>query len=119
MDVETTSRVYGVVGSQNDPRSIKKLLFEINFITKFLLFKVEDTTFGGYLFDDSLPEKCPNTKFFRFVFSCIRTEKRRFTPLISVFSVNTGKYGPEKTPYLNIFHAVIAKYNFFIILMRK
>ena len=25
---------------------------------------------------------------------------------ISVFSLNTGKYGPEKTPYLDTFHAV-------------
>ena len=24
----------------------------------------------------------------------------------SVFSPNTGKYGPEKTPYLDTFHAV-------------
>ena len=31
--------------------------------------------------------------FFWSVFSCIRT--------------NTGKYGPEKTPYLDTFHAVI------------
>ena len=23
-----------------------------------------------------------------------------------IFEMNTGKYGPEKTPYLNIFHAV-------------
>ena len=26
---------------------------------------------------------------------------------ISVFSPNTGKYGPEKTPYLDTFHAVL------------
>ena len=26
---------------------------------------------------------------------------------ISVFSPNTGKYGPGKTPYLDTFHAVI------------
>ena len=25
---------------------------------------------------------------------------------IPVFSPNTGKYGPEKTPYLDTFHAV-------------
>ena len=24
-----------------------------------------------------------------------------------VFSPNTGKYGPEKTPYLDTFHAVV------------
>ena len=27
---------------------------------------------------------------------------------LSVFSPNVGKYGPEKTPYLDIFHAVTA-----------
>ena len=30
-----------------------------------------------------------------------------FTPYISVFCPNTGKYGPEKTPYLETFHAVL------------
>ena len=25
---------------------------------------------------------------------------------VSVFSSNAGKYGPEKTPYLDTFHAV-------------
>ena len=34
----------------------------------------------------SLHEKCPNTEFF--------------------FGLNKGKYGPEKTPYLDTFHAV-------------
>ena len=29
-------------------------------------------------------------------------------PYFPVFGLNTGKYGPEKTPYLDIFHAVIA-----------
>ena len=32
---------------------------------------------------------------------------RRLTDLISVFSLNTGKYGPAKTPYLDTFHAVM------------
>ena len=35
----------------------------------------------------SLREKCPNAEF--------------------LFSPNTGKYGPEKTPYLDTFHAVL------------
>ena len=37
--------------------------------------------------------------FFWSVFSCIRTE---------CGEENTGIYGPEKTPYLDIFHAVNA-----------
>ena len=28
------------------------------------------------------------------------------TEYISVFSPNAGKYGPEKSPYLNTFHGV-------------
>ena len=27
-------------------------------------------------------------------------------PYFPVFGLNTGKYGPEKTPYLDTFHAV-------------
>ena len=42
------------------------------------------------------------------VFSCIRSKCGDF----SVFSPNTGKYGPEKTPHLDTFHAVL----FFILL---
>ena len=30
----------------------------------------------------------------------------RDTEYISAFNPNTGKYGPEKTPYLNTFHVV-------------
>ena len=39
-------------------------------------------------FVKTLPEKCPNTEY------------------LSVVSPNAGKYGPEKTPYLDTFHAV-------------
>ena len=49
-------------------------------------------------------EKCPNTEFFLvriFLYSdWIRTEY--------VFSPNTGKHVPEKTPYLDTFHAMWA-----------
>ena len=31
---------------------------------------------------------------------------RRDIPYLSVFSPNAGKYGPEKIPYLDTFHAV-------------
>ena len=48
--------------------------------------------------------------FFWSVFSCIWTE---YGDWISIFSPNTGKYGPEKTPPLDSFHAVtdIASYD--------
>ena len=34
---------------------------------------------------------------------------RKSTPQISVFNLNAGKYGPEKTPYLDNFQAVPVK----------
>ena len=47
--------------------------------------------------------------YFWSVFSYIRTEYgdllRRDTEYLSVFSPNTGKYGPEIAPYLDTFHA--------------
>ena len=33
-------------------------------------------------------------------------------PCFPVFSPNTGKYGPAKTPYLDTFHAVLATLTF-------
>ena len=48
----------------------------------------------------SLCEKCPNTEFFCFAFSRIQTEYG------DLRSPNTGKYRPEKTPYLDTFHAM-------------
>ena len=39
----------------------------------------------------TLREKCPG------VFS---------GPYFPIYGLNTGKYGPEKTPYLNTFHVV-------------
>ena len=45
---------------------------------------------------------------------------------IYVFSPNTGKYGPENTPYLDTFHAVLVsvltdvdKQYFYVMLMRN
>ena len=41
----------------------------------------------------SLHEKCPYTEFF-------------LARIFSAFGLNMGKYGPEKTPYLDTFHTV-------------
>ena len=55
-----------------------------------------------YVWNHGLREKCPNAEFFLvriFLYSdWIR----------SVLSQNTGKYGPEKTPYLDTFDAAVA-----------
>ena len=54
-------------------------------------------------------KKCSNTEFF---LVCIQSKykKTRIRKSSvcghSVFSPNTGKYGPEKAPYVNIFQAV-------------
>ena len=54
----------------------------------------------------ALRENCPNTEFYLLhIFphlDWIRTD----TSYFSVFSPNAGKYGPEKTPSLDTFHAV-------------
>ena len=55
----------------------------------------------------ALRENCLNAEFF---LVCIFPHSdwiRRDTPYLSVFCPNTGKYGPEKTPYLDTFHAVL------------
>ena len=45
-------------------------------------------------------EKCPNTEFF-LVRIFLHSDW-----IWRVFRPNVGKYGPEKTPYLDTFHAV-------------
>ena len=42
---------------------------------------------------ETLREKCPNAEYFS-------------GPYFPVFSPNTGKYEPKKTPYLDTFHTV-------------
>ena len=44
-----------------------------------------------------------------------KTSKYRvfYGPYFPAFGLNTGKYGPEKTPYLNIFHAMIDNHYMF------
>ena len=53
-----------------------------------------------------LCEMCPNTEFFLVRVFPHSDWILRDAKYLSVFSSNAGKYGPEKTPYLGIFHAV-------------
>ena len=48
-------------------------------------------------------EKCPNTELFLACIFLYSDWIRRFTEYISVFSPNTGQYGPEITPDLDTF----------------
>ena len=54
----------------------------------------------------TLREKCPNTEFFLVRIFRHSDWIRRDTSYLSVFSPNAGKYGPEKSPYLDTFHTV-------------
>ena len=39
---------------------------------------------------------------------CVKSVKYGVFSHLSVFSPNAGKYGPEKTPYLDTFHAYVS-----------
>ena len=54
-----------------------------------------------------MSEKCPNTEFFLVHIFSHSDWIRRDTPYLSVFSLNAGNCGPEKTPYLDTFQAVL------------
>ena len=55
----------------------------------------------------TMREKCPNTEFFLVHIFSHSDWTRRDTPYLSVFSLNAGNCGPEKTPYLDTFQAVL------------
>ena len=54
----------------------------------------------------ALRKKCPNTDFFGPYFSAFGLNTDRYE--VSVLSPNAGKYGPEKTSYLDTFQAMTA-----------
>ena len=60
----------------------------------------------------SLCEKCPNTELFLVHIFLQSDWIRRDTLYLSAFSPNAGKYGPEKTPYFDTFHAMRLFYYF-------
>ena len=55
----------------------------------------------------SLREKCPNAEFYLVRILPHLDWIRRDTEYLSEFCANVGKYGPEKSPYLDTFHVVI------------
>ena len=62
----------------------------------------------------TLREKSPNTAFYLVCIFPHSDWTRRDTPYLSVFSPNAGKCGPEKTSYLDTFHAVLPKMDLFV-----
>ena len=73
----------------------------------------------------TLCEKCPNTELFLvhafFQVEWILRIRFVFTSYLSVFTLNAGKYGPEITPYLGTFHAVmrIERHNMILLHCQK
>ena len=61
---------------------------------------------AAYNFNYPLCEICQNTEFLLVRIFPHLGWIRRDTKHLSVFSPNAGKYGPEKNPYLDTFHAV-------------
>ena len=57
-----------------------------------------------------LREKCPSVEFFLVRIFPQSNRIRRDTPYLSVFSLNAGKYGAEKTPHFDTFHAVFISF---------
>ena len=57
----------------------------------------------------TLREKCPYRGFFLVRIFPHSDWIRRLTPYLSVFSLNAGKYGPEKSPYLDTFYSAYSK----------
>ena len=91
------------------------LWVSLSFIEKFFLyntsgdcFKIHPFVFSiGNIVVDALREKCPNTELILVRIVTHSGWIRRDTEYLSVFSPNTGKYGPEITPYLDTFHTVM------------
>ena len=88
--------------------SIEKHYFSFNLLTFLLIFLSPNSISLSmrYFTQVALREKCPNTDIFLVRIFPHSDWIRRDTPYLSVFSPNVGKYRPEKTPYLDTFHAV-------------
>ena len=59
------------------------------------------------ILEGALRENCPNTGFFLVRIFPHLDWIRIFKEQTFLFSPNAGKYGPEKNPYLDTFHAVV------------
>ena len=80
-----------------------------NFLFTFITHKIWEHLAG--VFTVSLREKCPNTEFFLVQILAHSDWIWRDSLNLFIFSPNAGKYGPEKTLYLDTFHAVLKLYS--------
>ena len=87
--------------------SLIKVFSHIRTNFTFFIWADNHITMQSSLFPCStLREKSLNTEFFRARIFTHLDWTRRDTPYLSVFSPNAGKYGREKTPYLDTLHVV-------------
>ena len=71
-----------------------------------------------FLYAVALREKYPNTELF-LVRNILYSDWINLTPKVSIFSPNTGKYGPEINPYLDTFDAVFSLFIIPWMIIRK
>ena len=86
--------------------SLVKLLLELTVQKCTMPCKSTMYNALSFLTTPTLCEKCPDTEFFLVRIFRHSDWIRRGAEYLSVFIPNTGKYRPEKTPYLDIFHTV-------------
>ena len=84
----------------------KNLVYIITFLFRFFVL-ADIWNINAHIDLHSLRKKCINTELFLVRIFLYSDLIRRDTPYLSVFSPNTGKYGPKIIPFLETFHAVI------------
>ena len=101
----SNSRSYGTVSFHSDETRLTYNYIEV-FQSNFPDGKIVlSTNQSHYIL--KLREKCRNTKFFLvLIFQYSDWIRSKFTEQISVFSLNAGKYEPEKTQHLGTFYTV-------------
>ena len=101
----SNSRLYGTVSFHSDETRLTYNYIEV-FQSNFPDGKIVlSTNQSHYIL--KLREKCRNTKFFLvLIFQYSDWIRSKFTEQISVFSLNAGKYEPEKTQHLGTFYTV-------------
>ena len=75
-------------------KSVEWLLFDEKSGCEWVIYNVVTYPFLNLALTHTLSGKCPNTGFFSDMY-------------FPVVNPNAGKYGPEKTTYLDTFHAVM------------
>ena len=107
-NVDNLKRRHADFSKESYPGCLQRRLSEVKLlIVAFLVSVYGCACILNFSLVSSLREKCPNTEFFLFRIFPYSDWIRRDTDYPSVFSPNVGKYGLEKSSYLDTFHAVV------------